>query len=146
MDAVRARLVGVVLLVSGLSLGAVAVWELDGAAPAVDGPRFAPIAVTALWTVLALVYVLRPSDVDTEPVVHRWAPVLLVVALVAYVAVLEPVGFALASTVFYVGAARILGSRQWMRDVLVAVPLAFGVYLAFTRLLDIRLPAGVLPL
>ena len=146
MDAVRSRLVGVVLLVSGLSLGAVAVWELDGAAPAVDGPRFAPIAVTALWTILAVVYVIRPSDVDTEPVAHRWAPVLLVVALVAYVAVLEPVGFALASTAFYVGAARILGSRQWPRDVLVAVPLAFGVYLAFTRLLDIQLPAGVLPL
>ena len=147
MAVVRARIVGAVLLVAGLLLGFVAVRELGGAAPAVDGPRFAPIAVTTLWTVLATVYVIRPSTVEErEPVRHRWTPVLLVVALVAYVVALEPVGFAPASTIFYVGAARILGSRQWIRDVLVAVPLAFGVYLAFTRLLDISLPEGVLPL
>lgn len=159
MEAVKARIVGVVLLVAGLLLGFVAIGELDGAAPAVDGPRLAPIAVTALWTVLAIAYLIRPSTVEPDPAPeteddadaartreHRWTPLLLVAALVVYVVMLEPVGFALASTVFYVGAARILGSRRWVRDVVVAVPLAFGVYLAFTRLLDIRLPEGVLPL
>jgi putative tricarboxylic transport membrane protein len=161
MDALGVRIVGAVLLASGLLLGFVAVHELDGAAPAVDGPRFAPIVVTGLWTILAIAYLVRPSTVDGEadpvepsdvddpaaaPVEHRWTPVLLVAALVAYAFALEPAGFALASTVFYVGAARILGSRQWVRDLVVAVPLAFGVYLAFTRLLDIRLPEGVLPL
>ncbi|GIJ46183.1 hypothetical protein Val02_30690 [Virgisporangium aliadipatigenens] len=140
------RVVGAVLLVCGLLLGLTAVREAGDGSLAVDGPRFAPLMVTVLWSGLALVYLLQPSTVDSEPANHKWAPVMLVGALVAYVLLLEPVGFALASAAFFVGAARILGSRQLLRDVLVAVPLAFGVYLSFTQLLDIRLPAGVLPL
>ena len=42
--------------------------------------------------------------------------------------------------------SRVLGSRSLIRDVIVAVVLPTVVYLAFTRLLDIFLPAGVLPL
>ena len=55
---------------------------------------------------------------------------------------LDPVGFVLASAVFFVVAARILGSRHSIRDVLVAVPLSLGIYLGFTRLLDIVAAGG----
>ena len=51
-----------------------------------------------------------------------------------------------ASFAFFLGAARILGSRRIVRDVCVALPLVLVVYLGFTRLLEINLPAGVLPL
>jgi putative tricarboxylic transport membrane protein len=164
------RIVGAVLAVAGLSFGYVALRELDGEGVTVGGPRFAPLAVTGAWTALALMYLVgqlvRPSTVDHEDQAveastvdgsavptggppHRLArlsPALLFGALLGYVALLEPLGFALASTGFFVAAARILGSGHWLRDVLVAVALAFGAYLAFTRLLDIQLPAGVLPL
>ncbi|MEV4624800.1 tripartite tricarboxylate transporter TctB family protein [Micromonospora sp. NPDC049523] len=81
----------------------------------------------------------------TGPV--QWlTPALLGVALLGYVLLLDPVGFVLASAVFFVAAARILGSHHSIRDVLVAVPLVLGIYLGFTHLLEISLPSGVLPL
>jgi len=150
------RIAGAVLVVAGLSFGYVALRELDGDGVTVGGPRFAPLVVTGAWTALAIAYLVgqlrRPSTVDDEvdpepPRRLAWlSPALLLAALLGYVALLEPLGFALASTGFFVAASRILGSRSWLRDVPVAVGLAFGAYLAFTRLLDIQLPAGVLPL
>ncbi|MEO3925605.1 tripartite tricarboxylate transporter TctB family protein [Micromonosporaceae bacterium B7E4] len=88
------------------------------------------------------------AERDAEPAaaVRRLPPVLLSTALLGYVLLLDPAGFVLASAVFFVACARILGSRHWLRDVTVGVPLAVGVYYGFTRGLDITLPAGVLPL
>ncbi|GAA3750444.1 hypothetical protein GCM10022225_38400 [Plantactinospora mayteni] len=88
------------------------------------------------------------TEPDDEPVAAvRWLPpALLSAALLGYVLLLDPAGFVLASAVFFVACARILGSRQWIRDVAVAVPLAFAIYYGFTQGLDITLPAGVLPL
>ncbi|AVT28487.1 hypothetical protein C6361_02080 [Plantactinospora sp. BC1] len=86
-----------------------------------------------------------PVEEPAPPV--RWlSPALLCVALLGYVLLLDPAGFVLASALFFVACARILGSRRWIRDVAVAVPLVVGVYYGFTRGLDIALPAGVLPL
>jgi putative tricarboxylic transport membrane protein len=77
----------------------------------------------------------------------QWlTPALLGAALCGYVFALEPAGFVLASAVFFVVAARILGSRRPLRDVLVGVLLALAVYLGFTYLLTISLPSGVLPI
>ncbi|GIG91169.1 tripartite tricarboxylate transporter TctB family protein [Plantactinospora endophytica] len=85
---------------------------------------------------------------DDEPAaeVRALPPALVSAALLGYVLLLAPVGFVLASALFFVACARILGSRAWLRDIAVAVPLALGVYYGFTRGLDITLPAGVLPL
>jgi putative tricarboxylic transport membrane protein len=79
-------------------------------------------------------------------------PLLLVAALVAYALVLKytVVGYVIATGVFFVVAARLLSTRgirdAIVRDLVVAMVLSLGIYLAFTRLLGISLPAGVLPL
>ena len=89
------------------------------------------------------------DDVPTRPapVEVQWLPpVLLAAALCGYVFALEPLGFVLATVVFFVLTARILGSRQLVRDLVVAIPLALAVYLSFTQLLAIGLPSGVLPI
>jgi putative tricarboxylic transport membrane protein len=87
-----------------------------------------------------------PAD---EPVRANRAwltPMLLIATLVAYVLLLETLGFLISSAAFMVAAARILQSRRLVRDMVVAVILVPTIYLSFTRLLDIRLPEGVLPL
>ena len=154
--------VGAVLLVSGLALGYLALAAAGEDGVSIQGPRLAPIVVTAAWVLLAAAYLIgqfirRPAQAQEVPAEEesldvpqhfsgRLTPLLLVGALIVYVLVLEPVGFALASAAFFMAAAWILGSRRPLRDAVVAIPLTFGVYLAFTNLLDIRLPAGVLPL
>ncbi|MFI6761803.1 tripartite tricarboxylate transporter TctB family protein [Micromonospora sp. NPDC050417] len=89
----------------------------------------------------------EPAEGSEPDAPVQWlTPALLGAALLGYVLVLEPLGFVLASAVFFVASARILGSRRPIRDVLVAVPLVVAIHLGFTQLLEISLPAGVMPL
>jgi putative tricarboxylic transport membrane protein len=124
----------------------------DGFSPA--GPRFFPLLVVGLLTLLSGVYVLqqvRALTRGTDPLPaerfsHMPAAVLLVVVLVGYAFVLNTVGYAVTTAVFFVVTARILGSRHLVRDVVVGVGLSLVVYLGFTRLLGVFLPQGVFPL
>ena len=82
----------------------------------------------------------------------RFTPFLLLAALIAYSLILKytVVGYVLATTAFFFAAARLLGGRPTrrviVRDLIVAAALSVAIYLCFTRLLGIVLPAGVLPL
>ena len=77
---------------------------------------------------------------------------MLLLLLVAYAFVLKytAVGYVLATVAFYVGAAQLLSTRPIrqviVRDAIVGVVLSLTIYLSFTKLLGIVLPAGVLPL
>ena len=162
------RIVGGVLLLTGLYL----LWEAWKAVGdeelTITSPRIAPLIVTGMWVLFAAIYFVRqlvnpladypapePSDEDEDEhaaadTVHDpidWRTTgLVAVLLVAYVLLLEPAGFILSTAAFYLAVSRVLGSRKWIRDIIVALALAFGVYLSFTQLLDIVLPEGVIPL
>jgi putative tricarboxylic transport membrane protein len=90
-----------------------------------------------------------PEDVEDEEGAESpgWlAPAGVAAALVGFAIALEYAGFVVSAALFIVVVSRVLGSRSLIRDVIVAAVLPTAVYLAFTRLLDIFLPAGVLPL
>ena len=119
-----------------------------------QGPRFLPLVVVSLWALLSLLYLLqqtirlvrRTGGLPAERFTHMAGASLLVVMLVVYAYVLDPIGYLITTTLFFVGAARTMGSHNWARDILVAVLLTLGIYLAFTRALGVNLPIGVLPL
>ncbi|NUT32706.1 MAG: hypothetical protein HOV79_06485 [Hamadaea sp.] len=162
--------VAVVLLVAGLALFAQALSAGSERGVTLGGPTLVPIIVTGLWSAVALIHLfsvvraaLRPAstgpaaapeDADVEPGKGRWlSPILLLAALIAYAVILKytVVGYVLATSAFFFASARILGglrapARIVLRDLAIAVALALAIYLGFTRLLGIVLPAGVLPL
>jgi putative tricarboxylic transport membrane protein len=150
---------GVVLVVAGVALFARALVVGIDRGITLGGPTTAPIVVTALWVVVAIAYlvtrVLAWRRLSSSPVVAdaRWrVPFLLLAALVGYAVVLKytVVGYVLATVIFYVACSLLLNTRPVreviVRDVIVAVGLSVTIYLVFTRLLGIVLPAGVLPL
>lgn len=119
------------------------------------GPRFFPFLVAAgliLCGALLLVQALRGvrappeqgEDVDLGVPPDYRAVGGVVASLAAYVLLLERVGFVAASALLFWGVATAFGSRAWFRDPFIGIVLALAVYLAFTRLLGLRLPAGVL--
>lgn len=141
--------VGAALLLAGVALFIQAI--LAGQERGIDlgSPTLAPIIVTGLWVAVALGYLL------SRPVVRlslSKTPFLLLAVLIGYAFVLKytVVGYVLATMVFILVAARLLSTRPWrevvIRDVSVAIGLSLAIYLVFTRLLGIALPAGVLPL
>lgn len=140
-----------------IAVGAVLCWQVF-AIPAdgfgVQGPRFFPMLAVLLWLGLALVYlgqhtvgVLRGrGGVAAERFEHRRAAAALVLILVVYANVLDPVGYVVSTTVFFVACARTLGSRDLRRDVTIGLVLSLVVYFSFTRALGVRLPEGFLGL
>ncbi|GAA3214831.1 tripartite tricarboxylate transporter TctB family protein [Dactylosporangium siamense] len=144
-----------------LAVGAVLLWRAVAAGVdsgiTLGGPTLAPIVVTGLWVAVALWYLLeavRKRAVATgQPAAVAWrTPVLLLAALIGYAIVLKytVVGYVLSTAVFVLISARLLSTRPVraviVRDLVTAVGLSLGIYLVFTRLLGIVLPAGVLPL
>lgn len=90
-----------------------------------------------------LVQSLRAGGSVARPAAAWWRPALLLAALVAYVPLLEPVGYPLATAALCAAALRILDARWWA-SVAVGVGLAAATFVLFRRGLGVELPAGVL--
>ena len=152
---------GLFAIGAGYLAAAFLITEPEGGYAAV-GPRVFPIAIgvalvaVALWTALrahgagaapssgAAKAPAAPAS-DAAPPAADWraaAPSALL--FLAYIALLEPLGYLLATTAFIALEARLLGSRRWGRDVLAALAVAVSVYALFSLLLGLRLPGGLL--
>jgi putative tricarboxylic transport membrane protein len=143
--------VGVVMLAFGLVMLNEAL-KIEGEVLDPEGPLFLPIVVLSLWTLLAVLYlgqqvlrVLRHRELlPAERFTHMPSALALVVMLVVYAYVLNWLGYLIATALFFVGAARAMGSRQPTRDAVIAVGMSVVVYFTFTRALGVHLPEGVL--
>ncbi len=83
---------------------------------------------------------------DVDPTLPTdWRTVgILAASLLAYLVLLEPAGFVIASTALFSGAAYAMGSRRYARDITCGLVMAVLLYVGFTRGLDLQLPAGIL--
>ncbi len=125
-----------------------------GAGYIVVGPRIFPTVVGVGILILGFLFLLRTTvvldtdlaaEVKAEEAATDWPTTLLsLLSLVAYASLLHPLGYTLATTLFFPVVGRILGSTRLKRDVLIGLALGLIIYLAFTRILGVRLPAGLL--
>jgi putative tricarboxylic transport membrane protein len=138
------RIAGVVLLVFALVFGGLALSIEVPLAYEPVGPKAFPLIVLSVIA-LAAVYIFARPDAEpewpTRPVALRAAGIIA--ALVAYVFLLQPIGF-LAATVACVFAIAVLFGGSWREGLLGGFGIAGGVYVAFVYLLDFRLPGGSL--
>ena len=65
--------------------------------------------------------------------------------LFAHMALIGWAGFVLAGTVLFVLVARGFASRRLLRDAAIGFALSAAVYLFFTQVLNVNLPAGWMP-
>jgi putative tricarboxylic transport membrane protein len=120
---------------------------------ATSGARFFPLLVSIGLIFFAVAQLLRTTvlaDEDLgrhaadEAAETEWAtPAVLMAALVAYALVLEPLGYVVATALLFPVAARALGSRALVRDVVAGIVFAVAVDLLFTRVLAVPLPIGI---
>lgn len=122
----------------------------DGGYSAV-GPRFAPMLVGIGLLVIGLL-LLRQAlaggwrDMPPPPDEPLHVPSFGWIAggLAVQMAIIALVGFTIASTLLFVAVARGFGSRRLAHDAIVGVVLAAAVFLFFTRVLGLSLPASPL--
>jgi putative tricarboxylic transport membrane protein len=147
------RLMGLAVLAMGVAALA-ATTQIHSARDgwSVSGPRFVPLVASVAVIALALAFLVRTvwrPDLElarfaaAESEQTHWpTPGAIMASLLGYVALLTPLGYALATALFVTLAARVLGSRHTGRDVVVGVLLGVVTSYAFTRWLGVRLPVG----
>jgi putative tricarboxylic transport membrane protein len=138
---------GVVVLVQTLGIR-------EGGGYSAVGPRLFPYIVGAGLISMGLVLLLRTtvrpdreleSQAAEEEAATYWPTLgLVAAALVAYVYLLEPLGYVLATTLFFLAASVVLGSRRLLVSLVVGAGLALTVFEGFTRYLGVQLPGGLL--
>jgi putative tricarboxylic transport membrane protein len=119
------------------------------------GPKAVPILVGGLLLLTAVLLardVLRGGrgeaeggeDIDlTAP--SDWRTVLLLSAsFLANAALIGVVGFPVSGAILFWGAAYALGSRNFVRDPLIAAGLSIITFVLFNNLLGVPLPGGPL--
>lgn len=82
------------------------------------------------------------GDAPAESVPWRRL-LLMVVAFAAYCVLFIPVGFLISTFAFLTLVTSAVDATRWKRNLLFALGFSAAVYLAFTQLLAVELPAGV---
>jgi putative tricarboxylic transport membrane protein len=141
--------VGTFLIYDGLSM--------PGGYAEVDpvGPRFFPIAIGVgllLMTVVLAIAIPRGykgeadagEDIDPD-MPSDWRTVGLLIGLfIVLIVLVVPLGWAIASALFFAGCATVLGSKHYVRNIAIGAVLAVASFYAFYSGLGIPLPAGIL--
>lgn len=125
-----------------------------GAGFMVVGPRIFPLAIGIVFLVFGLLFLLRTTfildrdlaaEVTAEEASTHWpTTIVALLSLIVYAVLLHPLGYPLATALFFPAVGRVLGSNKLWRDVIIGLVLGFSIYLIFTRALGVRLPAGIL--
>ena len=150
------RLAGLVLLAASVAI-LLAVFAIPGRGGySSSGPRFVPLIVAIGLIGLSAAFLartwVRPDmelaerSAEEDAATHWATPALLVVAMVAYALLMEPLGYILSTALFFPPVARLLGSRSPLRDAIFGVVMAVGLFTAFTQFLGVSLPAGLTPI
>jgi putative tricarboxylic transport membrane protein len=154
------RIGEMLLALWAVAFGLLIIWQttLIRLTPAYSkvGPRVIPYIVGAGMVIIGawLAYealtgraaVGSADSEDADPTLPTdWRCIsLLALALLAYLFLIEPAGFIIASAALFVGAAFAMGSRRLARDVVIGIVMATILYVVFNRGLGLSLPAGIL--
>ena len=113
------------------------------------GPGVIPYLVAGGLILLGLLFagsaVRRQAAAAQSAEASDWRPLVIIsVGLILQMLLIERAGFIIASAVLFFCVAFAFGSRNYLRDGIIAILLAIVVYIGFTRGLNLPLPAGVL--
>jgi putative tricarboxylic transport membrane protein len=148
---------GLALVVLGLGVFVI-VGTLDVSAAASQlglGPRFFPMLVGGSLIVIGLFYVAdvlrggrgdpeESEDVDADAPAD-WRSVGLVSGVfLGFTALLEVLGWIIASSLLFFGLSVVLGAAHRLRAAGIAVVLGLVTYLLFVKGLGVTLPGGLL--
>jgi putative tricarboxylic transport membrane protein len=84
------------------------------------------------------------DDDDTERITSWKDAWVTLLSLCVYVAVFSFLGFFISTTVFLIGLSTYFSRDKWLRNIIVSVLFSLAVFLLFSNLLQVRLPAGLL--
>lgn len=142
-------------LVIGLGivvLGVAAAWQttlIPQVLYATVGPSFFPTIVTVFMLMCGaglVVAAMRGGWAhDQDGTITEWGSLFYVmIGLILNAALIDRIGFILASTIMFALIARGFGSTQWIRDTAIGFALAAISYVGFDRVLGYKIGTGLI--
>jgi len=119
------------------------------------GPKFFPYFVAGvllLTAALLSIAILRGSvpeeeageDIDLTQGADWFTVAKLIAAFVFLIATVDLLGWVISGALFFAACSLTLGSRTWLRDLLIGTALSLVSFYAFYVGLGVPLPAGIL--
>jgi putative tricarboxylic transport membrane protein len=119
------------------------------------GPKPVPLLVGGALIVLAValaVAVARGSrgeaeageDIDLHSRADYKTVLLLIGVFIANILLIDLLGWVISGGLLFYGSAIVLGSRHFVRDLVIAAALSLGTFYGFAIGLGVALPAGIL--
>lgn len=119
------------------------------------GPKALPYVIGTALVLLAVVLAIAtargnvPEPEDGEDLeLDRGTDWLTVAKLVGVflvnIALIDILGWAITGAILFAGCAAVLGSRTYVRDVIVGAVLSVGTWYGFYVALGVPIPAGIL--
>ncbi len=119
------------------------------------GPKMFPVVIGVVLIALAVVLAIAiprgsvgeadaGEDVDPDAPADWRTVGLLVGIFVATILLVQPLGWAITGALLFAGTATVLGSKHYVRNILIGAVLSVGSFYAFYSGLGIPLPAGIL--
>jgi len=129
----------------------------------VVGPAVFPRAVGILMFLISVTYLIqqfrgyakevdekRAAIIGADEKVETKADIktmaIIVLIMIAYAFLFEPLGYAVTTFVSFMAGVLVLNRKHLLRDSIVGFIASFGMYFIFTSLLRVQLPEGVLSL
>ena len=109
------------------------------------GPRAFPVVIGIGLISCSLWIGLSEARSSAKEIAVDWRLFALsALTFIAYILLLEPVGYLLATAGLITLESRLLGSRNWFRNLIVSFVISALVYGVFKLLLEIPLPEGLI--
>jgi putative tricarboxylic transport membrane protein len=112
------------------------------------GPGYFPFGAAIFLGVISLsvlVKTMRKVPSEEKSIVYservRWQNIMLILFLmIAYIFLLNLIGFVLCTFLFFVFFLRLVAAECWSKTLIISFSVATGSYLLFYLLLDAQLP------
>ena len=127
----------------------------------VVGPAVFPKAVGFLMLLISVIYLVqqmrgitkeadekRAAIIGAEDKVEHKADLktmsIMILIMIAYAFLFNVLGYAVSSFLAFMAGVLVLDRKHLVRDIIIGLIGSFGLYFAFTLLLKVQLPAGIL--
>lgn len=142
---------GFTLILLGASL--VLLWNAYGISgfDGLSSPGTIPMATTFIMCIAAAMVAFRTvrlPRLKTETMAEYIVPLVIVLMgllLLAYAALLKPLGFLPTSALFLTSAIKLLWRRGWGITLLVSLGSLAAIYVVFRLIFTVLMPAGIVP-
>ena len=142
------RNAGLVFILFGLAVAMYSVTALSTGTIKQPGPGLFPLICGGGIVGLCLLWIFRGSEqICSEPLWEekQWIrPVIAVIVLLVYTALMEDLGYPLSTLVFLVAWQRFIENAGWRRTAVISVVGTVAMYILFVYLLSVPLPLGIL--